>query len=442
MSFLFISLEKKAYLCMMKNDCFAMSKFLVSFLMCVFPVTDGLAQMQEIKSKSVASLQVVAGNDWLKAPAIPLGGNKRVNISFDELSHDARRYTYTVTHCEPDWSDSDGLIASDYVSGFQRGLTIDDYNTSLNTNQLYTHYRLSIPNADCRILMSGNYRVDIIDEENDEIVASARFMVYESVVGVSKEVKDNTDIDFQRSHQQIDLKIQYPASINCISPREQFRVAVMQNSRLDNMVWCPPAPQLTSNSLLWTHSPKMIFSAGNEYHAFEILDVDLNSMGVESIDWDGENYHVHLYHDYPRRAYVYNEDANGAFLLRNSDNYESETTSEYVKTHFYFDSPQLPGKLYLNGNWANSTDRDAYLMTYDEEKQCYSAVITMKYGYYSYQYLLYRDEENSDVSDRKQPVSRTFLTEGDFFQTENEYLVLVYYKASADRTWRLVGVGW
>lgn len=400
------------------------------------------AQVQEIKSGNIASLQVVAGNDWLKAPAIPLGGNKRVNISFDELSHDARRYTYTVTHCEPDWSDSDGLLTSDYISGFQSGLTIDDYKTSLNTNQLYTHYELTLPNAGCRILMSGNYRVDIIDEDENEVVASARFMVYENVAGISKEIKDNTDIDFQRSHQQVELKIHYPTSINCIAPREQFRVAVMQNGRTDNMVWCPPAPQLTANSLLWTHTPELIFPAGNEYHAFEILDVDLNSRGVESIEWDGEWYHVHLYHDYPRRAYVYEEDANGAFLLRNSDNYESETTSEYVKTHFYFDSPKLPGELYLNGNWTDSSNRNTYLMTYDEAKQCYSAEIMMKYGYYSYQYLLFRDEEKTDDAVRKRPVSRTFLTEGDFFQTENEYLVLVYYKASSDRTWRLVGVGW
>ncbi len=427
---------------MMKNDCFAMSKYLVLFLLCVFSVTDCLAQMQEIKSKSVASLQVVAGNEWLKIPCILLGGDRKVNISFDHLSHDARRYTYTVTHCEPDWSDSDGLLTSDYISGFQTGLYIEDYKTSVNTNQLYTHYSLTIPNADCRIRTSGNYRVDIIDEEDDDTVASVRFMVYENLVAVAKEIKDNTDIDYQRSHQQLELRVQYPLSINCISPREQFKVAVMQNGRTDNMVWCPPAPQLLANALVWKHTPELIFPAGNEYHNFEILDVDLNSFGVESIDWDGEWYHVHLYHDYPRRAYVFENDANGAFLLRNSDNYESETTSEYVRVHFYYDSPErLPGDVYLSGRWATDGDRQTYLMAYDEESGCYQAEITMKYGYYSYQYLLLPDGEEENVGVGKQPYSKTFMTEGDFYQTENDYLVLAYYRTPADRTWRLVGIG-
>ena len=64
------------------------------------------AQMQEIKSERIASLQVVAGQDWLEDPVIRLGGGQRINISFDELTHDSHRYTYTITHCEPDWSDS------------------------------------------------------------------------------------------------------------------------------------------------------------------------------------------------------------------------------------------------------------------------------------------------------------------------------------------------
>ena len=195
------------------------------------------AQLQEIRSERIASLQVVAGQDWLEDPVIILGGGQSINISFDELTHDSHRYSYTVTHCEPDWSDSEGLFASDYISGFQSGQTLEDYEKSINTNQLFTHYRLTIPNASCRIMMSGNYRVDIIDEDEEEIVASARFMVCEDLVTVAKKITDNTDIDIQRSHQQVNIKVQFPSSLKCVSPREQFKVAVMQNHRTDNMVW-------------------------------------------------------------------------------------------------------------------------------------------------------------------------------------------------------------
>ena len=191
------------------------------------------------------------------------------------------------------------------------------------------------------------------------------------------------------------------------------------------MVWCPDAPQVTQNSMVWTHTHSLIFPAGNEYHTFEILDVHRNSLGVESIYWDGEWNNVHLYHDYPRRAYVYDEDANGSFYLRNTDNVENDIASEYVKVHFYLDTPQLPGDVYVDGRWANSIEREKYLMEYDNDEQCYHAVIKMKYGYYSYQYILESSREETKKQAGKQPYSKTSLTEGDFFQTENQYLILV-----------------
>lgn len=149
---------------------------------------------------------------------------------------------------------------------------------------------------------------------------------------------------------------------------------------------------------------------------------------------------MHLYHDYPRRAYVYDEDANGSFYLRNTDNVENDIASEYVKVHFYLDTPQLPGVVYVDGRWANSIEREKYLMEYDNDEQYYHAVIKMKYGYYSYQYILESSREETKKQAGKQPYSKTSLTEGDFFQTENQYLILVYYKAPIDLTWRLVGI--
>lgn len=397
------------------------------------------AQLQEMKSDRIASLQVVAGQDWLGEPIIYLGGDKRIHISFDDLSHDGHRYSYSITHCEPDWTDSEGLFTSDYLTGFQNGQTIEDCEESVNTNQLYTHYSITLPNASCRILMSGNYRVDITDEDEDEVVASARFMVCEDKVRIAKEVLVDTDIDVRRNHQQVNVSVQYPSSLNCTSPRDEFRVMVMQNHRTDNMVCCPSAPQLAPNTMIWTHTKSLIFPAGNEYHKFEILDVHRNSLGVESLQWDGEWYNVHIYHDYPRKAYVYDEDANGSFYLRNSDNVENDITSEYVIVHFYFDSPELPGDLYVSGRWTTAEDRSKYLMRYDQENCCYHAAIPLKYGYYSYQYVLESATLESQAQQRKQPYSKTSLTEGDFFQTENQYCVLVYYKNPMDRTWRLVG---
>ena len=70
-------------------------------------------------------------------------------------------------------------------------------------------------------------------------------------------------------------------------------------------------------------------------------------------------------------------------------------------------------------------------MEYDEMTKTYHARLFMKQGYYSYQYLM----KMKDGSIRLLP------SEGNFYQTQNKYNVLVYYRAQSDRTDRLVGYG-
>ena len=154
-------------------------KYLYSLLIILFtaPVS---AQKNEIFSPRIATLQVVAGQNWLSPPVVDLYSNQPLNISFDDLTHEYHRYVYKIEHCEADWSVSQGIFLSDYLEGFTDAQTIDDMAESVNTNVLYTHYRLKIPNERCRIKMSGNYRLSVYDENNDnELMFQACFMVVE-----------------------------------------------------------------------------------------------------------------------------------------------------------------------------------------------------------------------------------------------------------------------
>ena len=391
------------------------------------------SQQHEIRSENIASLQVVSGTDWMGDAVLRLGSTDRLTVSFDDLTHQYHRYVYSLTHCEPDWTPTEGLFTSDFMSGFQDDITIDNYKESINTNQLYTHYTLRIPNSSCAPKISGNYQLDIIDDETKDTVITARFMVNENIANISTAILTDTDIDVRKSHQQVNIRLDYPQALKASNPREQFRVLVMQNHRSDNQVWCPPAPIMRPGTLEWTHTKKLIFPAGNEFHKFEMLDVHRNSMGVESLQWDGEWNHAYLYHDYPRRAYVFDEDADGAFYIRNSDNVENDITSEYVKVHFYLDTPRLDGDVYVDGKWTYNELSEKYLMQYDEQNKWYHAEIPLKYGYYSYQYI-------NILPDYSQKLTPTCETEGDFYQTQNRYLVMAYYRGNGDRFWRLIGV--
>lgn len=386
------------------------------------------AQRNEIKSERIATLQVVAGDDWLSPPVITLGSEDAITISFDDMTHEYHRYAYRIEHCEADWTTSDELFTSDYCEGFNDGNTIEDVKNSINTNILYTHYRLKIPNERCNIKMSGNYRVTIYDDNTSEEVATACFMVVDQRVGLQLGATTNTDIDTNGSHQQIEMKINY-AGLKVNNPRLEIKTVVMQNGRWDNAVINAEPQYIMADGLQWTHNKQLIFNGGNEYRKFETLDVSHATMGLESVKWDGKDYHAYVWTDEPRNSYVYDEDANGAFYVRNSDNIENDYISEYVYVHFALKTPPTDNDIYINGVWTNDQFLPKYRMIYNPQNGLYENVLLLKQGYYSYNYLV----KNEDGC------FSPLQSEGNFCYTENKYQCLVYYKAAGDRTDTLVG---
>lgn len=387
------------------------------------------AQHNEILDKNIASLQVVANNDWLSLPIINLNSNDFVNISFDDLTHEYHRYCYKIEHCESNWQTSSSLFESDYIDGFALGNTIDDVQESTNTVQLYTHYNISFPNNKCRPKISGNYRVTIYDENDEKhVVCRAYFMIVEPSMAVQLNVTTNTDIDINGKHQQVEMAIDYGNNI-VSNPQTQIKTVVMQNNRWDNAVVNARPQYIKANGLQWIHCKDYIFDGGNEYRKFETLDVTHTTMGLESINWDGHNYHAWIWTDEPRPSYIYDKDANGAFLIRNSDNIDNDVNSDYIITHFRLKSPQTADPIYINGFFTNDRFLPQYEMKWNEKNQQYEGELLLKQGYYSYQYLMMKPEG------KLKPVP----SEGNFYQTENTYQALIYFKANGDRTDRLVG---
>ena len=387
------------------------------------------AQRNEILDKNIASLQVVANNDWLSLPIITLNSNDFVNISFDDLTHEYHRYCYKIEHCEADWQTSSALFESDYIDGFASGNTIDDVQESTNTVQLYTHYNISFPNNKCRPKISGNYRVTIYNENDEKhVVCRAYFMIVEPSMAVQLNVTTNTDIDINGKHQQVEMAIDYGNNI-VSNPQTQIKTVVMQNNRWDNAVVNARPQYIKANGLQWIHCKDYIFDGGNEYRKFETLDITHTTMGLESINWDGHNYHAWIWTDEPRPSYIYDKDANGAFLIRNSDNIDNDVNSDYIITHFRLKSPQTADPIYINGFFTNDRFLPQYEMKWNEKNQQYEGELLLKQGYYSYQYLMMKPEG------KLKPVP----SEGNFFQTENTYQALIYFKANGDRTDRLVG---
>jgi hypothetical protein len=74
------------------------------------------------------------------------------------------------------------------------------------------------------------------------------------------------------------------------------------------------------------------------------------------------------------------------------------------------------------GTWATNADRETYRLHYNEETRLYEASVMLKQGYYNYYY----DTPDDSV-------------EGNYYQTQNEYLILVYARPIGERYDSLVG---
>lgn len=375
------------------------------------------------------SLTTIVNGDPLSLPVIRQGTGGHVDIAFDDMTHEYHRYVYRVVLCNADWTDNEELFESDYIEGYAER-PIDDYEKSFNTVQDYTHYHLRLPNPDTGMKVSGNYKVLIVGDESgdsEEPLAEARFMVLEPLVGISANVTANTDIDFNSKHQQLEFGVRY-ANLNVVDPDRELTCVVMQNRRRDNMVFKPRHNIQNTGGIEFNHRNELIFAAGAEHHKFELLDIHSPGMNVDHTEWIEPFHHAVLMPDRTGRNYSYTEDHNGAFVLRNEDNEDNETTSDYFIVHFTLESKELVGgEVYVDGDWAAGED---CRMEYNAVAGCYELGVMLKSGYYEYRYI-YMPHDSTR--------GRTDITEGDFHETENEYTIFVYHRAPSGRYDRLVG---
>ena len=386
------------------------------------------AQVQRILDPDVRTLQLIVDGDPTRPPVLMMGRHQHLELSWDEMSHDPQRYIYHIEHCDADWVPSTEIFESDYLSGLNDQL-IEDYERSFNTTQIYTHYSLGLPNPQVGFRLSGNYRVRIFhegdDTDEDEPVLEAQFCLCENVTPVRMDVSSNTDIDFNRDHQQVSLAVGF-GNLSVIDPVRELKTVVMQNRRWDSRV-VGLAPNIRNNKgIEFTHNRDLIFPAGSEFFRFEILDIHRTALGVDRMDWYEPFWHATLMPLRPARNYEYAEDQKGVYVLRSANDRDDAITAEYVMVHFILQTPRLPeGDVYVCGLWTGEPFAEECRMEYDEKRGEYEAAVLLKQGYYSYQF---RQEDGS-----------TARAAGDFYQTENEYMTLVYYRGQGARYDRLVG---
>lgn len=401
---------------------------LILFTQLVF---SGSAQFMHTNSLDVRSPMMELNGEWGALPVMKLGSDDVLLFSFDEMSHIYRRFTYRITHCDADWNPSD-ISEIDYLEGFN-GMPIEEWENSVNTTRLYTHYSFTLPNENVSLLLSGNYKVEIYDEESDdeEPVLVYGFSVVEPRISIDASVSGDTDASLNDGQQQLSFVLNY-GSYSIPSPATEIIPVVYQNRRRDNAVRGIKPTYMTGTSLEYVHNSSLIFNAGNEYRRFELTDPRTAGMNVEEIALYGDEYHALLYMDKQRRSHSNYIDENGRFYVNTHEGYGSPIEADYAYVHFALDVPYREGgDYYLLGDLCNNLLTPLNRLDYDEEGGYYHTTQLLKLGLYNYMYV-WVPSGGAEVV--------TYPVEGDFYNTENEYVIYVYYREFGARYDKLIGV--
>ena len=400
-------------------------------LLCSAVVSHADDTMNGIFDSRFKTLQVkVEGNEYAP-PVITLGTDDRIKITFDELTDEHSYLRYSLVHCNANWQPS-GLVESEFVDGFNLGY-VEEYEYSQLTTTHYVHYSIALPNDDVRFTVSGNYLLQVFNENDPEtILLQARFMVSEAKAMVGANITSRTDVDYNNAHQQLSLEVDV-AKIGVQDLYGDLTVIVSQNSRVDNEVVLANPFRVESQKAYYEHIMPLIFKAGNEYRRMETTSVTYPGMKVDRIEYHEPFYHQLLEVDKLRSTsqYLYDQTQFGRFTIREYSSSQSDIEADYVLTHFALDLPeQYNYGIFLDGDFTHRRFDPESKMVFNRATGMYEKTLLLKQGAYNYQYLAV------PVGTMK---GETAPIEGDYYETVNEYLIKVYYHRPGSRYDRLVG---
>jgi len=406
-----------------------MTKRIFTYIVLALLPSFGFGQAEEIHPPDfIKTITFRTTSTKGQIPILKLG--EPFHLEFDALNGNEEDFYYRIDYFNFDWTPSQ-LVKGEYLRGVD-DVRIINYLNSMNTFQIFSHYDLTIPNSQTRgLLKSGNYMITIYDDY-DEIMFTRKFMIVEDLVTVGVQSRRTRDFETINTKQIVNIKVN-SNDLNLNNPMETIKTLVIQNNNLNTAI-TDLKPQFTvGNELIYRQDEGLSFWAGNEYLNFETKNVRAAGLGIQSIDLQ-ELYHSYLFTQGSRvkRPYTWNPDINGNFLINAINVNNLDMQADYTMVHFSLRHPEFVGKdVHIYGNFNNFAIEDITRLEYIKEKGTYEGYIRLKQGFYNYKFVTVDTDGNLDEG----------AVSGNFWQTENNYKVLIYYRDLGARYDRLIGMG-
>lgn len=379
-------------------------------------------------SQNIKSIQLRPLQENNFSSIVPLG--TQLELSFDDLDADSKEYQYKIEHMTHDWQSS-RLSSSQYIDGFDQN-TILNVNNSFNTFQNYTHYSVKIPNINTVITKSGNYLLSVLNYD-DEVIFTRRFVLYESKTTIGVTVERSRYTKTLNTQQTIQFSVNHP-NIRVNNPRQEIHVVILKNKNWNEMISELQPTFFKPNQLLYTYTNKTNFWGGNEYLNFDNKYIRNSSLNVvRVVKKDIFHHYLYPYTYNEAKKYTYNPDINGQFVIRTLEANDSKTEADYAMMHFSLltDEPFLDKDVFIYGAFNDFNITDENKMQYDVKEKSYKVNILLKQGFYNYTFATLQSDGSVNTHD----------INGSFYETENEYTVIVYYKPLGSFYERVIGIG-
>ncbi|MBL7802164.1 MAG: DUF5103 domain-containing protein [Saprospiraceae bacterium] len=410
-------------------------RFLLLFALLPFALMaqdEGIRYENYIYDEDIATVQFHLAGATQTNPMLDLRpSNGALVLEFDHLGGEIKDYLYTIQHCTSDWQPSD-LVDNEYIDGYNEDRILE-FQNSLNTLTPYVRYTLRLPNANMRWTKSGNYLLKIYDNDDDRrLVLTRRFLVVESLWGIDAQFVRPAKVDKFNTHHEIDFTINY-RNFRIQNPQQDVKAYVMQNFRWDNIIGPLPPFAQRETKLVYDFQDRVVFPAGREWRFFDMRAFDSRGESVKRISEKDDYYEVTLYTDQSRgtASYLFRADLNGRYAIDNRQQNQTLDECDYARVLFSLTQNQAldDADVYVFGELSDWRLRPEFKMEYLPEAKAYVVEPLLKQGYYNYEYV---------VVDRKSGKIDESEFEGNWYETRNDYIILVYYRPFGDRYDRLM----
>ena len=241
------------------------------------------------------------------------------------------------------------------------------------------------------------------------------------------------NMKYFQTHQSVHFSI-IPRSIIFREPEKRIKITILKNYQWDSQIK-NLKPQYKINSKLeYKYDTESKFEGGNEYLFFDTKEIRSTNQNISYVN-RAELYETYLKIDNDRNYsnYSYNQDINGDFEIRTlNGGQNSKTEADYTWVHFSLASDLNfdENSIYIYGKFNNYGLTERNKMYYNPSMELYEGVLLLKQGFYNYKY----------ISKTNESIKKTNIS-GSHAVTENDYLVLVYYRDIGSKFDELIGVG-